>query len=83
MDSTTYDIQANVPQDATRNQVGGMLEALLEDRLHVVTHRERREMNTLVLRVAKSGAKLRPFVTGDVVIPKIPRVFRSSERIVT
>jgi uncharacterized protein (TIGR03435 family) len=83
LDSTTYDIQANVPQDVTRDQVRDMLKALLEDRLHVVAHRERREMNALVLQVAKGGAKLHPFVIGQVVAPKIPRVFRSSERMVT
>ncbi len=44
---------------------GPMLQALLEERFHLKTHRETREIPVYVLTVAKGGLKLKPFQEGS------------------
>lgn len=54
-----YDIQAKLPEGASRGQVPAMLQTLLEQRLGLKTHRENREMKVYVLVVAKDGPKMK------------------------
>ena len=57
---TRFDILANMPAGATKEQLPEMLRSLLTERFHLVTHRESREQNIFAL-VASSGAvKLKP-----------------------
>jgi uncharacterized protein (TIGR03435 family) len=53
-----FDILAKLPQGATRDQIPGMLRALLVDRFKLVYHLEHREQNVDVLVVGKGGLKL-------------------------
>ena len=56
-----FDIDAKAPGDntLTRDQKREMLRALLEDRFHLVVHRETKEMPIYALVVAKGGPKLK------------------------
>jgi len=62
LDSDCYDIQAK-PEGGiklTREQLRPLLQNLLQQRFHLVTHRETRTVSGYALVVAKSGAKLQP-----------------------
>jgi uncharacterized protein (TIGR03435 family) len=59
MDSDRYRVAARIPAGADRPAVGRMLQALLTERFHLETRRERREMRVYSLTVAKNGPKLR------------------------
>jgi uncharacterized protein (TIGR03435 family) len=54
-----FDIFANVPAGASRNQFRVMLRNLLAERLNLRVHREEREVNAFALVVGKGGAKMR------------------------
>src|ERR1051325_6799504 len=54
-----YDIPAQVPPGATREQVRTMWQNLITARLGVVLHRESREFRVEELVIAKGGAKLK------------------------
>ena len=54
-----FDINAKVPEGATKEQFGLMLRHLLEDRFKVATHRETREIPVYELVVSKNGSKLK------------------------
>lgn len=54
-----FDIVANLPAGATKEQVPQMLQALLAERFKLVIHRDTKEHNVYALVVAKSGAKIR------------------------
>jgi uncharacterized protein (TIGR03435 family) len=58
IDSTSYDVVANVPAGVTRDQMKLMLRTLLEERLAVRVHRETRPMPAYFLVVAKNGSKM-------------------------
>lgn len=60
-----FDITATAAGDPSREQMMGMLRALLEDRFHVKVHRETREGKVYALVVAKSGSKLKEPVSSD------------------
>lgn len=53
-----YDIAANVPAGAKRNDTGLMIRALLQERFQLRAHTEKREMPAYRLVVAKGGTKL-------------------------
>jgi uncharacterized protein (TIGR03435 family) len=55
-----YDIQAKLPEGASRGQVPAMLQTLLADRFQMKIHRETRDFNVLALVEAKGGHKLTP-----------------------
>ena len=57
-DHTTYDIEAKVPAGATREQLRGMLQNLLVERLRLAYHFEKKPAQAYDLAVAKNGAKL-------------------------
>jgi uncharacterized protein (TIGR03435 family) len=55
-----FDIQAKLPDGASKDDVPQMLQALLEERFKMVAHRETKEHPVLALVVAKGGPKLQP-----------------------
>jgi uncharacterized protein (TIGR03435 family) len=64
--SEAYTINAKSEVNATMPMLSGpMLQALLEDRFHLRTHRETRDIPVYVLTVAKTGPKLQPVQEGS------------------
>jgi len=57
--------QASVASQGMMN--GPMMQAVLEDRFKLKTHRETREVPVYALTVARSGPKLQPFVEGTCI----------------
>jgi uncharacterized protein (TIGR03435 family) len=55
-----FNIQATMPEGATKEQVPQMLQALLVDRFKLAIHRENKDHSVYALVVAKSGLKLKP-----------------------
>src|SRR5262245_36449721 len=62
-----FDILATMPEGTTKTQVQAMLQALLEERFQLKTHKERRDNPVYALVVAKDGPKLKesPQETND------------------
>ena len=59
MESATFDVVANVPPGATRDQANLMLQNLLADRFQLKVHRSTREPPVYALVVARNGPKLK------------------------
>ena len=59
MESATFDIVANVPPGATREQANLMLQNLLADRFQLKVHHSTKELPIYALVVAKSGPTLK------------------------
>lgn len=60
--SERYDIEAKAPQREayyTFDEIGHMLQALLNERFRLAAHIEKRELPVYLLRVAKSGVKMK------------------------
>ena len=57
--SERFNIDAKLPEGGTRDQVPEMLQALLEDRFHMKTHREPKEFPVYGLVVLPSGSKMK------------------------
>src|SRR5271157_4083933 len=53
-----FDVVANLPPGATKDQVPQMLQALLAERFKLVIHRDTKEHNVYALVVAKGGPKI-------------------------
>ncbi len=53
-----FDINAKLPDGATSDQVPAMLQALLEERFQMKSHRETKEFPVYALIVGKGGSKL-------------------------
>jgi len=53
-----FEIQATLPEGATREQLPEMLQAMLAERFKLAYHRETREYQVNVLTVGKNGMKL-------------------------
>jgi uncharacterized protein (TIGR03435 family) len=79
MESVWFDIVANVPRGATRDQANLMLQNLLADRLQLKVHRTTRELPIYALVVAKNGPKLKVAVN-DPHAPKPRGMFWSGGR---
>jgi uncharacterized protein (TIGR03435 family) len=62
MQSEDYSVsaKADAPPAHSQMMLGPMLQALLEERFQLKTHREPREMPVFAMTVAKSGLKLQP-----------------------
>jgi uncharacterized protein (TIGR03435 family) len=60
-----YDIVANIPEGATKEQFNVMLGNLLRDRLHLRFHIEPKVVPAYALRVAKNGPKFKEAVPHD------------------
>jgi len=58
MDTETYEIAANVPAEASKEQAAEMLRNLLAERFHLAAHRETKEVGMYALLVGKNGPKL-------------------------
>jgi uncharacterized protein (TIGR03435 family) len=52
-----FDIAATLPEGSRPDQVPSMMQALLEDRFELKTHREKKEFPVYALRVASGGLK--------------------------
>ncbi len=76
-DDERYDVVANVPAGATREESMTMLQNLLADRLKVKARVEKREMPVYALRVGKNGHKLVPS-EGEVDEDGIADYFRTT-----
>jgi uncharacterized protein (TIGR03435 family) len=59
MSAPRFNIQATIPEGATKDQVPQMLQTLLADRFKLVVHRENKDHAVYALVVAKSGLKLK------------------------
>jgi uncharacterized protein (TIGR03435 family) len=59
MTAQRYNVQATIPEGATKEQVPQMLQALLADRFKLVVHRETRDHSVYALVVAKGGPKMK------------------------
>ena len=60
LNSEDYDIEARADVNATEKEINGsMLQALLEERFKLVSHRETRELPLYLLTTANSGPKLK------------------------
>jgi uncharacterized protein (TIGR03435 family) len=69
MESATFDVVANVPPGATREQANLMLQNLLADRFQLKVQRSTRELPIYALVVAKNGPQLKAAVN-DPDAPK-------------
>lgn len=69
MESATFDVVANVPAGATRDEANLMLQNLLADRFQLKVHRSTREVPIYALVVATNGPKL----TVSVDDPNAPK----------
>ena len=76
-----FDIVANLPEGATKEQVPQMLQALLAERFKLVIHRETKDQPVYALVVAKGGVQLKesqaPAASPDGAAPN-PAVTGSS-----
>jgi uncharacterized protein (TIGR03435 family) len=59
MDSERFDIAAKLPDGAAKEQFGVMLQNLLIERFKLAVHREKKDLPTYVLAVAKNGPKFK------------------------
>jgi uncharacterized protein (TIGR03435 family) len=67
IDSERYDMEARAEGNPSRDQMMGMLQSILEDRLKLKVHRETREVPVYDLTIAKGGPKLTAFTEGSCV----------------
>jgi len=64
-DADQFDITAKAASpDATRDEIRGMLQALLAERFQMVVHRETKEVSAYALVLAKGGSKLKAAAAG-------------------
>jgi uncharacterized protein (TIGR03435 family) len=56
---TRFDIEAKLPEGATKNDAPAMMQALLKERFKLAAHPSTEEQPVLALVVAKNGAKLK------------------------
>ncbi len=74
VDKDRYDLIANVPAGATRDDFRLMLRALLAEQFQLKTHTETRDFAAFELVIAKNGLKMRENVPG-APIPSAPEGF--------
>ena len=76
INSDRYEIDAKAEDSQSQGTMHGpMLQALLEDRLKLKTHRETREAPVYALTVAKGGPKLKQFEEGSCTPVDFTRFF--------
>ena len=59
LDSTRFDIVAKAAMPAKEPEMRAMMQALLADRFKLQLHRQTKEINAMILQVAKGGHKLK------------------------
>jgi uncharacterized protein (TIGR03435 family) len=69
-----YDIDATLPEGASREQVPAMLRGLLADRFKLAAHIVNREAPSFALVVGKAGSKLTPAKEGATYANKGDRI---------
>jgi uncharacterized protein (TIGR03435 family) len=72
---TRFNVDAEVPAGATREQLRGMLQSLLAERFQLRGHFGKKEMSVYALVVGKNGPKFKPAVEK---LPAEPRADNSS-----
>jgi uncharacterized protein (TIGR03435 family) len=60
LSSQRYDITAQVPSGASKEQCNRMLQTLLNERFHIVLHHETKELQGFDLVAGRGGSKLKP-----------------------
>jgi uncharacterized protein (TIGR03435 family) len=65
-----YDVFAQASRDASKEQIGQMLQSLLTERFKLIIHRETRQLPVYALVVGKNGPKFHP-VQDDGSAPEI------------
>lgn len=65
MDRSEFDVEARIPEGATREQMTLMLRTLLTERFKLIEHSEPRQMRVYQLTIAKGGPKIRPIGSGE------------------
>ena len=73
-----YDIVANVPPGATREQLNVMIQNLVKERFHMTLHREKKDFDAYTLVVAKDGPKLQE-AAGPKTPPPAPQTGASAK----
>ena len=76
-DTLFLDIDAKMPEGATREQIPRMIQTLLTDRLRLTVHQESRIMSVYELTVGKAGPKMKevdPTQFNEIL--RLPRGFR-------
>jgi uncharacterized protein (TIGR03435 family) len=68
-DSERFDISAKLPEGAKRDQVGKMLQALLQDRFQLKTHMDSKEFPVYALVLGKNALKLKESAPEDDATP--------------
>ena len=63
--TTRFDVAAKIPPGTTKDQVGLMLQRMLEERFRLMAHHEMREFPAYNLVTAKGGLKLRESIPTD------------------
>lgn len=81
-ESPRFDIIAKVPAAATKEQIPLMLQRLLADRFNLQLHRERKEIQTFALEVAKGGPKLQESAPSDRREPGCSRSMRTQPELI-
>jgi bla regulator protein BlaR1 len=73
MQSQRFDIEAKMPESASRKQVPEMLKALLSERFKLAIHRNSKDQPVFALVVGKNGLKLQKAgAEADASIPEAP-----------
>lgn len=70
--TTRYDIEANVPEGATREQVPAMWQKLLQERFGLVPHHQSKDFQVYELTIARGGSKLKATDLAPNPDPMIP-----------
>lgn len=70
LDRRSFDVSARLPEGASKEQFGLMLQNLLSDRFALKTHVESRQLEAYQLVIAKSGLKMHEAHLGDAPLSK-------------
>jgi uncharacterized protein (TIGR03435 family) len=80
LDADTFDIVARPPQGYQRDQLPGLLEALLIDRFKVAAHHESRSGAAYALVISKAGSKLRETTGPRTYLTGRPGLIEGNQR---
>jgi uncharacterized protein (TIGR03435 family) len=69
MDTARFNVNANVPKGATREQFREMLQNLLEERFHLTAHHEKKNFMVYEMTIAKAGLKMKPSAKDPTAVP--------------
>ena len=83
LDADTFDIVARPPAGYQRDQLRGLLEALLIDRFKLVVHHESRSATAYALVVSKGGSKLRETTGPRTYLTGRPGLIEGNQRSIT